>query len=112
MGLVQNNRLKIRDLRSVIRFGVEFNNASRSSLIFLTLVINRRSVHAGKVCKFGVYVSMDEQIPRLFVECAKVASLSQFVRTVNDSLGHVARYERESIWARASWPTLTRGNSP
>jgi hypothetical protein len=86
-----------------IRFDVEFHNASLSSLVFLTLVINRRSVHADDVCKFGVYVSMDEQISRIFVECAKVASLSRFVRTVNDdSLGHVARCERESNWARAS----------
>jgi hypothetical protein len=110
MRLVPNKKLKIRGLLSVrvIRFDVEFHNARRSNLIFLTLVIDRRSVLVSKVCKFRVYVSMDEQIPRLFVECAKVANLSQFVRTADDILGHVARYERESIWARASWPTLTR----
>jgi hypothetical protein len=54
--MVSNNRFKIRHLWSIIGLDVEFDNASQSSLIFLTFVINinRRNVLAGNMLRSAV----------------------------------------------------------
>jgi hypothetical protein len=91
-GGAKNARRLDRDLRSSVSVHIQLSYFKRVDVIMINLGCPNRTVLAGDLCDvgMGVYVSLDNQLPSLFVDSAKITGLVGFVgkgERVGEALG-------------------------
>jgi len=105
------------DLRSSVSVHTQLSYFKRVDMIMINLGCPNRTMLAGDLCNVGVgiYVSLDNQLPSLFVDSAKITGLS-FVgkkergggaqRTKTDQGVRQRWCSRGYFWAGPNWAIL------